>query len=172
MDETLSQSSAHSTRQLRGFWPPLLFLSGFVVLWIVFFEWDRSTPYIANGSDIIKAAKKMYEREGKTFPPKVQGSKISIFGDSKILTGFIPDEFDQLASAEGHHVYSFNSGFPGQDEFVGELSEMLQKENRPDIVLLTKEWQPGSGHGSFLISPKTTTRSHGSSFPFGCLRRM
>lgn len=141
------------------------------MFWILFYEVNLHTPYIANGSDIVKAAKKLYEREGKTFPSSVVSEKIAIFGDSKILTGFVPKQFDEQGSKDHLRTYSFNSGFPGQDEFVGELSDMLAQEHRPDVVLLTREWLPVRRQTSLFSLAQDDNELASKLFPFRLLTR-
>ncbi len=148
-----------------------VFVLGLAVLWFLFYEVNLHTPYIANGSDIVKAAKKLYERDGKTFPSSIIAEKIAIFGDSKILTGFVPKQFDEQASEDHLTTYSFNSGFPGQDEFVGELSDMLAQEHRPDVVLLTREWFPVRRQTSFFSLSQDDNELASRFFPFRLLTR-
>ena len=135
-----SKIAVPSAHTLKGTLSPLLFLLGLVLLWLSFFELNRAAPYIANASDVIKTRKKQFEASGGTFRGAITGTRIAIFGDSKVLSGFIPDEFDALAAAQGIPVYSFNSGFPAQTEYIDELIVMLNQQPAPDVVLITNIW--------------------------------
>ena len=63
-----------------------------------------------------------------------------IFGNSKILAGFLPAWFDQLSSAGHLNVSSFNSGFPGSDLFLPPLEAMCARGQAPNVLLLTLPW--------------------------------
>lgn len=81
---------------------------------------------------------------GAVFSANTSSHKVLIFGDSKILAGFVPAYFDGLAAADGAKVYSYNSGYPGRVFFVPQLKEMVKNgSSTPDILLLTQPWKPG-----------------------------
>jgi hypothetical protein len=112
-----------------------------VVLWGTFYALDRALPYMKNGSDIVMAAKIQLERTGRIFPSDPRVERVMIFGNSKILSGFLPAFFDQMASVDKLNVFSFNSGFPGSDEFLSELEAMCARGQAPNVVLLTLPWR-------------------------------
>jgi hypothetical protein len=141
-DEESQEVPAKLRPALSGPKSAVLILVGFVLLWLVFFALNRATPYIGVGSDVATLRKKNYELEGKTFPGSFVGVKLAVFGNSKVLSGFVPDDFDALAARDRIPVYSFNSGFPAQSEFVDELAAMTEHGVAPDVVLLTIPWQP------------------------------
>lgn len=63
------------------------------------------------------------------------------FGNSKLLSGFIPDLFDEdLRTAGIKSVESFNFGLPGDTRFVDDLEAMIARGTEPDILLLTFPW--------------------------------
>jgi hypothetical protein len=140
--------------------------AGFAFIWLGFFALNRATPYIGVGSDVATLKKKNYESEGNTFPRAFSGTKLAVFGNSKALSGFIPDEFDSLAAREDLKVYSFNSGFPGQSEFVDELALMTKRGAAPNVVLLTIPWQPKPRGISLFNLPIDDHKLADEIFPF------
>ena len=87
----------------------------FAIFWTAFYGLSRGLPYLKNGSDIVFAAKLQWEHKGLVFPADPAVTRVLIFGNSKILAGFVPAWFDQMSLAEHLRVSSFNSGFPGSD---------------------------------------------------------
>jgi hypothetical protein len=82
------------------------------------------------------------EASGPIFPDNRQVLRVLIFGNSKILAGFVPSFFDQMAAAGNLKVSSFNSGFPGSDLVLPPLKEMCERGQAPDVLLLTLPWRP------------------------------
>jgi hypothetical protein len=113
----------------------------FVALWVALFALDREFPYLKNGSDIIFQAKLRFERQGQIFPPDRHILRVMMFGDSKMLAGFLPSLFDQLATTQNQNVSAFNSGFPGTDVFLPELEQMCRRGEAPNILILTLPWK-------------------------------
>ena len=113
----------------------------FVALWAAFYGLFRSLPYLKNGSDIIFAAKLRLEYAGAVFPTTYRTTRLLIFGNSKILSGFIPARFDELSANDHARVSSFNSGFPGSDLFLPPLQALCARGQAPDILLLTLPWE-------------------------------
>lgn len=144
---------------------------GFLVLWCAFFAFNRAVPYVANGSDIVKITKKKIEMDGNTFPSSFGGTKLAVFGNSKVLAGFIPDEFDSLAARDKLSIYSFNSGLPAQSEFVRELEWVAERGPAPDVILLTIPWQPSQKGNPFFTLPADDNEIADKLFPFRLLAR-
>lgn len=115
-------------------------IGGFAALWLFFYTLSAAFPYLAPGSQIVYRAKLDIEQRGEVFPATSHAQRVLIFGDSRVLTGFIPNEFDRLASADSRAVYSFNSGFPGHNDFVHQLKVMAERGQAPDVLLLTLPW--------------------------------
>jgi hypothetical protein len=113
----------------------------FFALWVAFYAINRGLPYLRNGSDIISNAKHRIEERGRVFPANSQAQRVIIFGDSKILAGFLPSLFDQLAAARHLQITSFNSGFPGSDVFLPQLKAMCRRGQAPEILFLTLPWR-------------------------------
>jgi hypothetical protein len=128
----------------RTRWPSCLIwtFSVFVILWVFFFALYRRFPYLKNGSDLVFSAKLNLEAGGPIFPDNRQVLRVLIFGNSKILAGFVPSFFDQMAAAGNLKVSSFNSGFPGSDLVLPPLKAMCERGQAPDVLLLTLPWRP------------------------------
>jgi hypothetical protein len=135
---------AKPDQMTRTPWPSCLVwtLSIFVILWISFYLLWRRFPYLVNGSDLVFQAKLRLEERGPVFPADRQGTRVIIFGNSKVLAGFVPSVFDQMAAADKLKVSSFNSGFPGSDLVLPPLKAMCERGQAPDVLLLTLPWRP------------------------------
>jgi hypothetical protein len=114
----------------------------FALLWAAFYSLERWLPYLKNGSDVVFDAKLRWEQEGQIFPADPRVTRVLIFGNSKILAGFLPELFDQMSSEDHLNVSSFNSGFPGRDLFLPQLEAMCQRGQAPHILLMTLPWTP------------------------------
>jgi hypothetical protein len=169
--QELDLEQAERRRPLGAMRGAALSILGFAALWLVFFAFNRCFPYVANGSDIVKLTKKELIRDGKSFPAAASGTKLAIFGDSKVLAGFMPDEFDALAAHDRISVYSYNAGLPAQSEFVKEFAQMADSGAAPDVVLLTIPWQPTPGGVPFFSLPEDDNKIADTLFPFRLLSR-
>jgi hypothetical protein len=144
----LERQTAKPDSVTRTRWSPGLFwtLSLFALLWITFFILYRRFPYLKNGSDLVFSAKLRWEANGPIFPPDPQVLRVLIFGNSKILAGFVPSAFDQLAAAANIKVSSFNSGFPGSDLVLPPLRAMCLRGQAPNVLLLALPWRADPPH--------------------------
>jgi hypothetical protein len=123
-------------------WPMCLVwtLSLFVIFWVSFFVLYLRFPYIKNGADVVFDAKLRWEASGPIFPSDPRALRLLIFGNSKILAGFVPSSFDHMAAATNLQVSSFNSGFPGSDLVLPPLKTMCERGQAPNVLLLTLPW--------------------------------
>ncbi len=112
----------------------------FALAWAVLYGLWRGLPYLKNGSDVVFSAKLQWEHQGQVFPADPAVTRVLIFGNSKILAGFVPAWFDQMSSADHLHVSSFNSGFPGSDLFLPPLQAMCARRQAPNVLLMTLPW--------------------------------
>jgi hypothetical protein len=112
----------------------------FALAWAVLYGLWRGLPYLKNGSDVVFSAKLQWEHQGQVFPADPAVTRVLIFGNSKILAGFVPALFDQMSSADHLHVSSFNSGFPGSDLFLPPLQAMCARGQAPNVLLMTLPW--------------------------------
>jgi hypothetical protein len=111
-----------------------------VLLWLLFTVLLRAFPYIKNGSDVVFEAKLAWEQKGQVFPSGPNVTRVLIFGNSKILAGFLPGIFDTVSAQNQLHVSSFNSGFPGSDLYLPPLETMCARGQAPNVLLLTLPW--------------------------------
>jgi hypothetical protein len=114
----------------------------FVIFWVALYGLSRVLPYLKNGSDIVFNAKLRWEEQGQVFPANPAITRVLIFGNSKILAGFVPAWFDQMSLANHLSISSFNSGFPGSDLFLPPLKTLCARGQAPNVLLLTLPWNP------------------------------
>jgi hypothetical protein len=131
------ETMAETRRPFCFIWTLLLF----VALWVSFFVLYQRFPYVKNGSDVVFAAKLRWEASGPIFPAEPQVLRVLIFGNSKILAGFVPSFFDQMAATANLKVSSFNSGFPGSDLMLPPLKAMCERGQAPNVLMLTLPWE-------------------------------
>jgi hypothetical protein len=112
----------------------------FAVAWALLYGLWRGLPYLKNGSDVVFSAKLQWEHKGQVFPADPAVTRVLIFGNSKILAGFIPAWFDELSATDLLHVSSFNSGFPGSDLFLPPLEALCARGQAPNVLLMTLPW--------------------------------
>ncbi len=126
----------------------------FLTLWALFFALFHAFPYVKNGSDVVFGAKLRLEEQGTLFPSDPTLTRVLIFGNSKILAGFVPSRFEQLGAQQQHRVSAFNSGFPGSDLFLAPLQSLCARGQAPNILLLTLPWNndpPKRGLFHFIL---------------------
>jgi hypothetical protein len=141
-------------------------LSLFVAFWVCFFYLYQRFPYVKNGSTVVFNAKLRQEAHGPIFPADRSVVRVLIFGNSKILAGFMPSVFDQMASDAKLKVSSFNSGFPGSDLVLPPLKEMCARGQAPNVLLLTLPWRadpPRRGIFRFILDDHDVIQAM---FPF------
>ncbi len=151
---------------MRWPWGLVQALSLFVVLWVCFFYLYQRFPYVKNGSTVVFDAKLKVEAGGTVFPADRSVVRVLIFGNSKILAGFMPSVFDQMAASARRKVSSFNSGFPGSDLLLPPLQEMCARGQAPDVLLLTIPWRvdpPRRGIFRFVLDDHVVIQAL---FPF------
>ena len=141
-------------------------LAFFLVLWTLFYALERAFPYLKNGSDIVFTAKLQLERTGTIFPANSNAERVLIFGNSKVLAGFLPSLFDGVAAAEKLNVVSFNSGFPGSDEFLPELETLCKRGQAPNVLLLTIPWDQDPPRRNLFHLVQDDHAVIGELFPF------
>jgi hypothetical protein len=114
----------------------------FALLWAIFFVLFRALPYVKNGSDVVFDAKLQWEQKGQVFPADRSATRVLMFGNSKVLAGFLPAVFDETSAGDHLNVASFNSGFPGSDLYLPPLKAMCERGQAPSVLLLTLPWSP------------------------------
>lgn len=110
------------------------------LVWVACYAFFLSFPYIRNSTDVVLSTKKARLINEWTYPENAQ-YRIFVMGNSRILSGFIPSEFDTL---DPNTVYSINAGLPGSAEFIPELEGMVARGQIPTHVFLTVPWSEES----------------------------
>ena len=108
---------------------------------------------------------------GTIFPSDSQRRRILIFGNSKVLAGFVPTEFDTLESENGVKTFSFNSGYPAISTFIPELKRMVGVGQIPDVLLLTVPWRAAPPRSTLLHFAPDDHAIAETLFPFRHLPR-
>jgi hypothetical protein len=161
---------AHDGR--RFIWLLVCYALGFVALWLVFYWIFILFPFISTGADVVYRSKLRQEFHGTVFPVDQTSRKVLIFGNSKVLAGFIPDEFDHLAAEDKLNYYSYNSGYPARSAFLPELREMVKRKSGvPDVLLLTLPWESTTNHYDIFRMPQNDHEIADMVFPFRYLVR-
>jgi hypothetical protein len=93
-------------------------LLGFALVWVFFYAVFREFPYLSSGAEVCYRSKVSLELKGSVFPARTHSLRVLIFGDSRILDGFVPEYFDGLASADRGMEKA-----PGQSDYHRELDE-------------------------------------------------
>ena len=107
------------------------------ILWLALYAAWRELPYIRPGAIIVYTAKETSERDGTLFPSTVPPSRqLIVFGNSKVLTGFMPTVFD----AQINGIFSANMGKPDESHFVKDLELLARAHQLPHRILLTLPW--------------------------------
>lgn len=161
-----TETTIESTAFRAGLFRPLgLFLFGFLILYGFFIGLQHAFPYLSAGSEVVFQAKLRDEARGAVFPRSTSATKIVVFGNSTILAGLVAKHFDALAKADGLDTYTYNSGFPGVAEFIPQLKTLVASGNVPDVVLLTKPWEPRRQSSIFKL-PLSDNELADEIFPF------
>jgi hypothetical protein len=83
---------------------------GFLAIWALFYQIWTTFPYVSSGSDVVFRTKVRAQRRGDVFRGALPGQKkLLIFGTSKILSGFRPDQFDETCARRG---FPFSASTP------------------------------------------------------------
>ena len=67
-----------------------------IAFYIGLFTIHKLLPYIGVGSEIVTGEKLHFIKTESIFPPNAK-RRLVIFGDSRVLSGFIPALFDDLS---------------------------------------------------------------------------
>lgn len=141
------------------------FTSLTALIWIVLFAVYIYLPGLQNGSDQIYNAKEKFLKQDNIFHSDKK-IKVVIFGDSKVLTGFMPKFFDELSEGQ---TESFNLGLPNSHKWVSRLKLLVKKGEKPDYVLLTTPWPETYAKNRLFFGKNTSIMR--KAFPFRSLLR-
>ncbi len=104
--------------------------------WLLMYGTWRALPFVQAGFEQIYSLKSRIISEGRVFPSGLP-RRLVILGDSRVLSGFNPDQFDALS---GGSIYSFNLGLPNASQFLAVLELLVANGEAPTHVLLTFPW--------------------------------
>lgn len=116
-------------------------LSVIACLWSLFSCIYYVYPYIRPGAEVVYQHKVTIENTPGLFSKHAK-VRVLAFGDSQVLAGFRPAEFDSQLKENRIQVRSYNLGEPGESQFLKHLQSAVHGGNIPSIVLLTKPWMP------------------------------
>jgi hypothetical protein len=120
--------------------PTAIFIGLFSLVWLLLYVVHAALPEIQSGAMAIYAAKFDRLAGQHLFAPEDR-TRIMIFGNSKVITGFYPGEFDPVF---GQGVRSYNMGLPAEERFLPILEAALAAGNVPTHILLTFPWDAKS----------------------------
>ena len=106
-----------------------------VLLWVLFSCVYKLVPYTKAGDEVIYETKVNKLLSSVEFPTDAK-YKIAVFGSSVVLSGFIPDVFDNADT----NTYSYNLGLPASGHFVFALELLIKRNQIPTHVFLTTTW--------------------------------
>ena len=128
-------TSAKSKQEVsRAFLSCSMLVLILLLLYLGIMQISEKLPYIKPGSDVMYAAKSKYLQNHLIFTVD-KPIKVLALGNSKVMSGFIPDQFDH----EVPGVVSYNAGFPNATTF--KLEEWLKRGNVPTHVLYMIPWR-------------------------------
>jgi hypothetical protein len=142
----------------------------FALIWLCLYEVQQKFPYIQTGSDVIFQIKLRREHTPHLFQkPDVAG--VLFFGNSKALSGFIPDEFDAAMEGAGRATESYNLGLPAYSFFVDRLESILAAGNVPKYILITAPWSPDPERADLFHFIRHDSQTMNELFPFHLMAR-
>jgi hypothetical protein len=141
-------------------------LSLLAALWLIFYVCSRKLSGIRPAQLIVYDAKVHDLSRSVQFTENIK-NRILIFGDSRILSGFIPELFDDSGSI----TRSFNFGLPATVHFLSVLEDIVKGGQIPTHVILTVGWSQDNMDGSDNASPDDQKKLIDSLFPFRMLPR-
>lgn len=109
----------------------------FLLSWAGLVAAYAALPSVLPGSDQVIAAKWRTMAAPSPFPATAR-HRIAIVGDSRILSGFLPDAFDE---AVGDQTTSQNLGMPGVRAVVPSIDAIATWDPPPTHVLLGNAWR-------------------------------
>ena len=108
-----------------------------IAFYIGLFTIHKILPYIGVGSGIITDEKLHFIKKESIFPPNAK-RRLVIFGDSRVLSGFIPALFDELS---GGTIYSYNLGIPEKPMIIPLMKDIINNGQIPTDIFITVPWK-------------------------------
>ena len=146
------------------------FATVFILLWFGFYEIQLTFPYLQTGADIVFQTKLREERTPHLFKQK-GNTGLLLFGNSKALSGFVPEKFDSAMEAEGRPIESYNLGLPGYPYFVDRLDSIFAAGNVPRYILITVPWTSDEHRFDIFHFVRHDSALMNELFPFHVLAR-
>jgi len=106
------------------------------LVWLILYGLWWSFPSLRPGHEQIYDLKLELASQGDIFERKAP-IRVVMFGDSRVLSGFDPDLFDELSGGE---VQSYNLGLPNSSDFLDVLEGMVTSGSSPTHALLVSPW--------------------------------
>jgi hypothetical protein len=139
----------------------ITFIARFSLLWLLAFSVWKSLPFVRPGADIVNESKVAFLSGGELYPRRAS-IRIAVFGNSRMLSGFVPERFDREV---GRGVESYNLALAGNSFFLDELERLANSGNPPTHVLLQSVWDSQQGE-TFLNAIKQDRAIIKWAFPF------
>lgn len=115
-------------------WLLVLFAAIYGGLYVI----NRAFPYVGEGAAVVFNTKVEHVRSARIFEQAGDRRRLVIFGNSKVLSGFVPELWDELSGGE---FYSYNLGLPNANQFIPVLEAMVESGNVPTEVFITIPWE-------------------------------
>lgn len=128
----------------RMAWVLLLFMAVYGGLYAA----NAALPYVGEGASVVYNTKVEHVRRAKIFEKAGDRRKLVIFGNSKMLSGFVPELWDELSGGE---FYSYNLGLPNASKFIPVLEAMVASGNIPTEVFITIPWERSKDHNPLVF---------------------
>jgi hypothetical protein len=146
------------------------FAAIFALIWMALFEIQNSFPYLQTGADVIFQTKLHREHTPHLFK-KPDAVGVLFFGNSKALSGFVPDVFDAAMESAGRPTESYNLGLPAYSYFVDRVGAIFAAGNVPKCILISMPWMPDEPRTDIFHFLRHDSQVMDELFPFHLLAR-
>ena len=113
--------------------------------WVILYALWWSFPFVRPGHEQIYDLKLELASQGEVLRRRAP-IRVAVFGDSRVLSGFDPDLFDELS---GGAVESYNLGLPNASDFLDVLESMVASGSSPTHALLVFPWSSKQETGAW-----------------------
>jgi hypothetical protein len=142
----------------------------FALIWLGIYQFRNSYPYYQAGADVVFQIKERWERTPHLFK-KPDAAGVLFFGNSKVLAGIVPDQFDAAMEASGRPTESYNLGLPADNYFVDRLESILAAGNVPKYIIITVPWVSDGAPINLFHFIRHDSQVMNELFPFRMLAR-
>lgn len=131
---------------IRTYKNAFIFLLSLVFLYGLFYVIDDKNLYLKDGSGAVNKTKRQV-LSNQAAKDKTDKPLLFFIGDSRIMSGFVPEVFDSLS---GEMVKSYNFAMGGEQMYS--VFEYLKRmEVKPDILLIQQTWPEASAQKMDLM---------------------